>query len=126
MRRCVVAGLLILSFAVAPVKADVGPPPPRPPPPTGPDKASIRGVGVQQVYTYWRGRRWMTAINGCASSQPACSGRDVSSCFVVGANGHAIDGGDIALLMASEKSVGASPIKLMLENCSPNEIELKP
>jgi hypothetical protein len=124
MRQCVL-GLLIFAFALAPVKADIGPPPPQPPPPPGPDKASVRGVGVQRVYTYWRGRRWMTVTDGCASSQPACNGRDLSACFVIGIDGRPIEGGAIALLMALEKSAGAAPIKLMLEKCSPNEIELK-
>jgi hypothetical protein len=123
MRRRVLAGLLIFAFALAPVKADIAPPRPHPPPP-GPDKASIRGVDVQQIYTYWRGRRWVTAVDGCAASQAACNGRNLSGCFVIGVDGHAIEGGDIALLMALEKSASAAPIKLMLDKCNPNEIEL--
>ena len=130
MLRNILGGLLIFAFALAvvlpPVKADVGPPPPRPPPPAGPSKAEIRGISVQQVYTYWMGRRWMTVIDGCASSQPACTGKGPSNCFVVGIDGRPIESGNIALLVAAEKSSSTAPIKLTLDGCSLKELELKP
>jgi hypothetical protein len=117
-------GLMFFVFASGLVLADVGPPPPQPPPPAGPRTAVIRGVTVEQVYTYWRGRRWMTVIDSCASSQAACSGRELSGCFIVGSGGFPIPGGDVAFLVALESSAGDAPIKLMLDSCALNEIEL--
>jgi hypothetical protein len=124
MRRSILSGLLIFAFVFTPVKADIGPPPPQPPVPDGPDKASIRGVGVQRIYTYWRGRRWMTVVDICAASQPACRGKDLAGCFVVGIDGHSIGGGETALLLAAASSSGEAPIKLTLEHCAVTEIEL--
>jgi hypothetical protein len=122
MRRCL-AGL-ILAISLTSVKADMGPPQPAPPPPDGPDKATIRGVDIVQSYTYWMGRRWMTIVSGCAAGQPACKGMDLFQCFVAGLDGQSVGGGDIARLLALEKSAGASPIKLMLEHCKVSELEL--
>jgi hypothetical protein len=124
MRRNILGGLLIFTFALTPVKADVMPPPPVPPPPGGADKVSIRGVAMQRVYTYWRGRRWMTVIDSCGASQLACKGKDLAGCFVVGVDGLPIDGGDTAFLLTLETSARAAPIKLMLEHCGLSEIEL--
>jgi hypothetical protein len=104
--------------------ADIAPPPPTPPIPGSLAKAIIRGVAVLRTYTYWRGRRWMTVIDSCASGQAACGGRDLAGCFVVGANGHDIPGGDIDFLVAAERSAGAAPLKLGLDHCALNEIEL--
>jgi hypothetical protein len=113
----------MFTAALSPVKADVAPPPPTPRPP-GPDKADIRGVGLHLVYTYWKGRRWMMVVNGCAPSQPACGGSDIRGCLVIGVDDLPVDGGAIGLLLAREKSVGAAPIKLMLDHCALKEIVL--
>lgn len=124
MRQCFLVILAIFAFGAATVKADMAPLPPTPPPPSGPDKAVIRGVGVQQVYTYWRGRRWMTVIDSCASSQPACRGKDLPGCFVVGLDDRPVTGGDIAILVASESAAATEHMKLMLEHCGTTELEL--
>jgi hypothetical protein len=122
MRRCL-AGL-ILAISLTSVKADMGPPQPAPRPPDGPDKATIRGVDIVQGYTYWMGRRWMTIVSGCSAGQPACKGKDISDCFVVGVDGQSIHGGDIAGLLALEKAAGTGAIKLNLEGCRVGELEL--
>jgi hypothetical protein len=66
----------------------------------------------------------MTVIESCAPEQSACAGRDLAGCFVVSANGRNVPGGDIDFLVAVERSAGAAPIKLGLEHCVLNEIEL--
>jgi hypothetical protein len=128
MRRCILHGFLIVMFALSPVKADIVPPggrpPITPPAPPGPDKAVIRGLSVERGYTYWRGRRWMTIVGDCASSQPGCQGKSLSGCFVVGTDGRSIDGGDVAALMALDQSAGDATVTLTLEHCELSEIEL--
>ena len=123
--RTIFGGLLIFTFTMTAVKADIAPIRPPPPPPSRTEKVSIRGIAMQQVYTYWRGRRWMTVINSCEASQPACAGKDLQGCFVVGADGSSIEGGDMDALMALNASAGQKQIKLMLDHCSLNEIELR-
>ncbi len=122
MRRSILGGLLIFTFALMPVKADVMPPAPVPPPPGGADKISIRGVAMHRDYTYWRGRRWMTIIDSCAASQPACQGKDLAGCFVVGVDGLPVEGGNTAFLLSL--TARAEPVKLMLDHCGSSEIEL--
>jgi hypothetical protein len=124
MRQFLFGTMLIFAFALLSVKADVAPYPPAPPPPSGPDKAVIRGIAVRQVYTYWRGRKWMSVIEGCASSQRACNGKDLSECFIVGVDGQYVPSGDIAFLLEWERSAGVSSIRLTLDHCSLKEIEL--
>ena len=128
MRRCVIGVLLILAFALSPVKADIVPPggrrQPDPPPPAGPDKAVIRGVTVVRGYTYWQGRRWMTIVDECASSQPGWKGKDLHGCLIIEVDGKSIADGDIGFLMALEKSAGVRSIKLTLRGCEVSEIEL--
>src|ERR1700744_296319 len=85
--RSIFAGFLVFAFAQAAVKADIAPVRPPPPPPARTEKISIRGVEMQQVYTYWRGRRWMTVVNSCDASQPPSRGEDLAGCFVVAADG---------------------------------------
>jgi hypothetical protein len=128
MPRRILFGFLIVLFALSSVKADVMPPPgrrdPDPPAPAGPDKAVIRGVTVEQGFTYWRGRRWMTIVNDCAASQSGCKGKKLKGCFVTAADDRSLSGGDIAQLTAMEKSAGEASMKLKLENCELSEIEL--
>jgi hypothetical protein len=124
MRRSILGGLLIFTFAMTAVKADIMPPRPVPPPPGGIEKISIRGVAMQRVYTYWKGQRWMTVINSCDASQHACSGKDLAGCFVVGVDGHPVEGGDTGFLQTLDTAARATPIKLTLDHCGANELEL--
>lgn len=124
MRRCILWVLLIFAVASTAVKADISPPPRRPTVPDGPGKVSLRGVGVERIYSYWRGRRWITVIESCAPSQPGCRGKDVTGCYVVGVDGRAIDGGETALLVAAVSSSGEAPVRLTLDHCAANELEL--
>jgi hypothetical protein len=131
MLRRAVAGLIlamsfILAVGLAPVKADVLPPKPQPMPsaPDGPAKATIRGIGVEQSFTYWKGRRWMTVVDSCAPSLAVCQAGDLSGCFVVGFNNQSVPAGDIAALLALEKSAGDIPIMLMMEKCRVDHVEL--
>jgi hypothetical protein len=119
-------GLMFFVFASGLVLADVGPPPPQPPPPppAGPRTAVIRGVTVEQVYTYLRGRRWLVIISGCGSNQAACNGRNLAGCVVIGINGLDISGGNIAALIDSDSAAGDAPIKLMLDHCEIQDISL--
>jgi hypothetical protein len=124
MRRIILGGLLIFTFAATAVKADIMPPRPVPPPPGGIEKISIRGVAMQRVYTYWRGQRWMTVINGCDASQSACTGKDLAGCFVVGVDGRPVEGGDTGFLQTLDIPARATPIKLTLDHCGSSELEL--
>jgi hypothetical protein len=112
----------VFVFASGLVLADVGPPPPQPL--AGPRTAVIRGVTVEQVYTYLRGRRWLVIISGCGSNQAACNGRNLAGCFVIGINGLDISGGNIAALIDSDSAAGDAPIKLMLDQCEIQDISL--
>lgn len=118
-------GLFLLAISALPAASDVGPPPPPSPPPPGPDKATIRGVSLTRAWTYWRGRRWMTIVDGCAAAQAACKDRDLKGCFVVGIGDRPLRGGDIAAVVAAEQQTGSAPLKLKLENCTLTEIDLK-
>jgi hypothetical protein len=126
--RSLVVGL-ILAAAMAPVSADIMPSRPRDPSaPSGPDRADIRGVQVQQAHG--PDRRWMTTIYGCAWGQPVCKETNLLNgpvqCSIVRLDGHSVSGGDIAGLLTLEKAAGGAPIKLTLENCIVPEIELGP
>ena len=124
MRRRLLVAITATLFGCVSAAADVAPPPPTPHPPGKLDKATVRGLVVQQTYSYWRGRRWLTVIESCAPEQSACAGRDLAGCFVVRANGYDISGGDIDFLVAMERSTGTAPLKLGLDHCAVAEIEL--
>jgi hypothetical protein len=128
MRRFVLCSLLIFASALSSVKADIVPPggrrEPDPPPPPGPEKAVIRGVTMGRGYGYWQGRRWLSYIDECASSQPGCKGKDLHGCLIIEVDGREIPGGDMAFLQGLEKSAGARQIKLTLRGCEISEIEL--
>jgi hypothetical protein len=132
MRRYVPVALIVAVTLVgvcAPVKADMppGPRPRQPWMPAGPDSATIRGVQVQQGYE--PGPRPVTVLSGCDFEQHICREKKLlrSTCFIVGLDGHAIPGGDIAALLALEAAAHTAPIKLILEGCGDvPEIELVP
>jgi hypothetical protein len=117
VRRLLCVAILI--FASTQVFADIAPPPPQPPPPPppGPAAAVIRGLSVERAYDEWLGSRWFVVIKNCAASRSTCGDLKLTGCFVVGANGHQIQGGDVAALLAADVAAGAAPMKLMLENC---------
>lgn len=123
MPRLPINALMIFMLMATPAAANAPPPLPTPPPP-GPESAVIRGVGVERTYTYWKQQRWMTVVKNCIPPQTACNSRDIVGCFVVGLNDHHGVDGDITLLLSLEQSAGAAPIKLKLERCSIDEIEL--
>ena len=117
--------VLALSIAVTtfPAIADVGPVPEPPPPPPGPNTAVIRGLSVAQIYTYWQGRRWLVEVSGCVSGAEPC---ELTGCFVTGVDGHTIEGGDVAGLIAADKAAAPASITLALEKCELRSIELAP
>lgn len=115
--------VLSLATATVPAIADIGPVPEPPPPPPGAKTAVIRGLSVEQIYTYWQGRRWLVVVSGCTAGAEPCK---VSGCFVTGIDGHAIEGGDVAALIAAEKAAAAQPITLALDKCDLASIELAP
>jgi hypothetical protein len=116
-------GLVTLLLVASSASADIAPRP-VPPPPYGPRTAVVRGIAVEQVYTYWMGRRWLVVISNCGSGQPACTGHNLAGCFVTGVNGLVIDDGNIAALIDSDNASGNAQLKLKLEHCDLNEIEL--
>jgi hypothetical protein len=116
-------GPVMLLLVAAPALADIAPPPPQPPP-YGPRTAVIRGVTVEQVFTYWRGRRWLAIISNCGSGQAACNGRNLAGCIVIGINGLVIDDGNITALIDSDNAAGNAQLKLKLDHCDLKEIEL--
>jgi hypothetical protein len=131
MRRIVVPGLSMTALALSPVKADIPPFAPPPPPPAGPDKAVIRGLTVVRAYGRHQGRRWLSYIDACASSQTGCEGKekDLRGCVIVRVDGREVAvsaGGNIALLVDLEKAAGEQPIKLNLGGCAVRELELAP
>jgi hypothetical protein len=124
MRRALMMSCLYIAAAGS-AAADIAPIEPPPPPPNGPAAAVIRGLSVEQVYTYWKGRRWLVTVAGCDPAQEACKGIDVAPCFVTGIDGQALNGGDVAALIAAESAAGDKPLKLDLEHCPVNGIELQ-
>lgn len=121
---------LLLVLAVPLARADIGPPRPAPPPPAGPAEAKVRGVNVVQGYGYWMGRRWLTYLDDCPASVASCKEIRASgarSCLVTAVDGRPLGGGDIAALLAAEKSATGRPIRLKLESCGPfGELVLQP
>jgi len=111
--------LAILVFGSASALADLLPARPVPPPP-GPAKAVVRGISVSQSYSYQHGRKWLVTIDGCTAE--ACQGVEFAGCFVTGVNNRPVRG--VGALIAADKSAGAGPIRLQLENCGRTEIVL--
>lgn len=106
---------LVAFLTIRPALADIPPYPPKPPQPPGPASATIRGVTMQYQFGYWRGRRWLVAVSGCASGTPACKGRDLADCVVMLGDGSVPT---IADLVAADKKAGSGPLQLRIERCA--------
>ena len=119
---------MIVAFALSPVKADIAPsrPQPIPVPPPGPDKVVIRGVTLGRGYGYHEGRKWLSYIDACESSQPACRDRDFHGCLITEVDGKPVENGNLAYLQALEKSAAARAMKLTLSGCEVSELVLVP
>jgi hypothetical protein len=130
MCRFLLGTLLIFVFALSSVKADIVPRggrrDPDPPPPPGPEKAVIRGVTMARAYGYHNGRRWLSYIDACESTQPACKDKEVHGCLITEVDDRPVESGSIAYLQALEKSSDKRAMKLTLSGCGVSELVLLP
>lgn len=118
MRVLPAAFVLVLSMtwlSVWPAGADLAPLPPKPPQPPGPATATIRGLTVQYQFGYWRGRRWLVAVSGCAAGTAACKDHDLVDCVVMLQDGSVPT---IPDLIAADKKAGVGALQLRIERCA--------
>lgn len=124
--RIVRTALVATLIAMTTASADVLPPRPEPPPPppSGPSKAIIRGLAVEQVYGRRRDR-WTVMIRSCTREQPGCHGLRPGNCIVTAVEGRELAGGDIAALVAAADGSSAAQLKLRLDgDCGLRELSL--
>ncbi|MDD3445377.1 MAG: hypothetical protein PHS60_08195 [Zavarzinia sp.] len=107
---------LVLALGILPqARADVGPPQPAPPAPGTITRATIAGIDLEQEWTYFRGRRWMVRVTGCADPETgAC--KALTGCYIVGVGGNRIEDGDLeAVVRHAESTEG--PLAVTTDGC---------